>query len=1040
MATSPTIYNRWSDEQPFDRLLFRPDRILQSAEVNELQSAIDYRLRGVTDVLFKDGDIVRDAGIVVDLPSGDTTCQSGAVYIEGAVRGVPQASITIPVVGSVTVGLYVTREVVTELEDPGLLNPAAGTRGYMLPGSARERVVLQWGYGGSGQAGDFYPIWLVEDGVVRPKDPPPTLDAVRQAIARYDRDSSGGSYIVRGLELRQLADLPSGEQAYALSEGAARVGGIGQAFAATRRVLHEAAPDTLWIDSETHLSATEEPQRINVHRYPAVGPIEFRVTSRRTVDVVHGGFAGAADPLPDASVLVLESVKQGATTYANGADYTLNAGQIDWSPGGAEPAPGSTYQCTYTYVRLATPSSADDKGGTVSGALAGTLIQVSYAHALRRIDRLALTPDGELVWIKGLSAPWTPVAPTVPAGSLPLASVHQFWDERRRVVLDGTRMVPMEVLVDYDRRMDDLATDLAELRLSVDIAGRYSGIKKGLFADPLADDSLRDAGRPQTAQTIAGALRLPLEVTSTRIGTQLTARTAPTHDQVPALAQHWRTDSMKVNPYMAFDPLPRSAVLRPAVDRWTEQKDRWVSGTPGRQSGAGLLVQNVVTRTTSRQIELLRGISVQADLGFPAGETLDEVWFGDVQVNPTPVGGGSLTATSAGLSVVFTVPDTLPAGTYEVRFVGAGGTRASALFTGQGTLIEREINQFVTFTGQIADPLAQTFTLSAPVQSTGARLLYTGKGSSDAVVQLRECSQGLPTASVLVEGRVSAAQIKTDGTPTTVAWPPTLLQADREYAIVVLSDDDQAALAVAALGGFDPHTPGWVTSQPYQIGVLLSSSNASTWTPHQDRDLWFELLAADYGAAGSTQHIDLGVAEVSDATDLLVAAYAHQPSADSGCVFTLTLDDASTYQVAAGQVAQLPARYSGDVAVSVALSGKARLGAVLEPSVQLMAASLQTEGTYITPTITAGGSSEVRVIYDADLPAGSAVVVHVRSAAEGAPWVAVPFLSSSPATVGVLELTHSLPDFAAAALRVRLTLTGTHGARPAVTNLRVVVL
>lgn len=1040
MATNPTVYNRWTDAAPFDRLLFRPDRILQSAEVNELQSAIDYRLRGVTDVLFKDGDIMRDAGIIVALPSGATTCQSGAVYIEGAVRGVPQASITIPVVGAVTVGLYVTRQIVTELEDPGLLNPAAGTRGYMLPGSARERVVLQWGHGTDGQEGSFFPIWLVEDGVVRPKEPPPTLDAVSQAIARYDRDSAGGSYIVRGLELRQLADLPGGVQAYALAEGAARVGGIGQAFAATRRVLHEAAPDTLRIDSETHLSATEEPQRINVHRYPAVGPIEFRVTSRRTVDVVHGGFAGAADPLPDASVLVLESVKQGATTYANGADYTLNAGQIDWSPGGAEPAPGSTYQCTYTYVRLAAPSSADDKGGTVSGALAGTLIQVSYAHALRRIDRLALTPDGELVWIKGLSAPWTPVAPTVPAGSLPLASVYQFWDERRRVVLDGTRMVPMEVLVDYDRRMDNLATDLAELRLSVDIAGRYSGIKKGLFADPLTDDSLRDAGRPQTAMTIAGALRLPLDVSSVRIGTQLTARTAPTHTDTPALSQHWRTESMKVNPYQAFAPLPRAVVLRPAVDRWTESRDHWISGSPGRQSTLGQTVQNIVVRTTSTALELLRATVVQFDLAFPAGETLAEVWFGDVAVPPSPIGGGTLTAGAGGLSGTFVVPATLPAGTYSVRFVGVGGTTASALFTGQGTLIEREILQVVSQQPAGPDPLAQTFTLAAPVQSTGVRLRYTAKGTSDAVVQLRECAQGLPTSSVLVEGRISAAQIKTDGTTTAISWPPTLLQAEREYALVVMSDDNSAAVAVAALGGFDPHVPGWVTSQPYQIGVLLSSSNASTWTAHQDKDLWFDLLAADYGAGGVTQTIDLGIAPVADATDLLVAAYAHQPSADAGCVFTLTLDDASTHQVAAGQVAQLPARYTGDVAVSVALSGKARLGAVLEPSVQLMAASLQTEGTYISPTIAAGAGSDVRVIYDADLPPGSAVLVHVQSSAEGAPWVAVPFLSSSPATVGVLELTHRLEAFNATALRVRLTLTGTHAARPAVTNLRVVVL
>ena len=36
--STPNIYDRWDDAAPFERLLFRSDRILQSAEMNELQS------------------------------------------------------------------------------------------------------------------------------------------------------------------------------------------------------------------------------------------------------------------------------------------------------------------------------------------------------------------------------------------------------------------------------------------------------------------------------------------------------------------------------------------------------------------------------------------------------------------------------------------------------------------------------------------------------------------------------------------------------------------------------------------------------------------------------------------------------------------------------------------------------------------------------------------------------------------------------------------------------------------------------------------
>ncbi len=105
---------------------------------------------------------------------------------------------------------------------------------------------------------------------------------------------------------------------------------------------------------------------------------------------------------------------------------------------------------------------------------------------------------------------------------------------------------------------------------------------------------------------------------------------------------------------------------------------------------------------------------------------------------------------------------------------------------------------------------------------------------------------------------MKAANI-TLGQWTAIHWPATALQANREYALVILCDDAETALAIAELGKFDAARERWVTAQPYQVGVLLSSSNASTWTAHQDADLTFELLAADY--TESTRLIELGEAQ-----------------------------------------------------------------------------------------------------------------------------------------------------------------------------------
>ena len=113
--STPNIYDRWDDAAPFERLQFRSDRILQSAEMNELQSSLRHRLRGIADVMMADGDVMRAAGITVDQVSGHTVCEAGAIYADGAVRGVPPATITIPTQGDVHVGVYLRAETVTEL-------------------------------------------------------------------------------------------------------------------------------------------------------------------------------------------------------------------------------------------------------------------------------------------------------------------------------------------------------------------------------------------------------------------------------------------------------------------------------------------------------------------------------------------------------------------------------------------------------------------------------------------------------------------------------------------------------------------------------------------------------------------------------------------------------------------------------------------------------------------------------------------------------------------------------------------------------------
>jgi len=1085
MSTN-TIHNRFDPADNFDSIAYRQDKVLQSAELNEAQAMAAHRLRSIADVLFRDGDVIRDARCIVHPDTGAVQAQAGAIYLQGAVRGVPPAAFTVPVVGVIAIGVYLVTTTITELEDPSLLNPATGTPAFQQPGAARIKVQPAWGHESDGQAGDFFPVYTVDNGYLRAKEAPPNLDAVTQALAGYDRDSTGGSYIVSGLDVVQAADTPTGEQVFTVAEGRARVGGYPIELQAGRRLIAATVADLLLIDSEPHQSTSIGAQRINIGRPPCKGVPQVRITARKTVSLVHGGFSGAADPLPDATVIQIELVKQGGTTFTKDADYKLTAGQVDWSPAGAEPAPGSSYDVTYQYVANVAPTAVDPQGFTVEGAIVGTLVLTTYQQQLRRIDRLCLTREGTFAWLRGISSPWKPTAPVVPDDMLCIASVYQTWDSERRVVNDAVKMVPMARQVGEQRRLDNVILDLAELRLSTSAHGLDSGIKKGIFADPFLNDSVRDAGRPQTAAIVRGSLQLPITPTVHQLGAGLPERTAPAHGYRVVLAQTMRTGSMNVNPYMAFDPVPAAVVLTPNVDRWTDVTTQWASpiterlytGSGSEMWFSGRSTSSRVLSESSTALETLRAITVRFDLkGWGPGEGLGNVTFDGLAVAAAPLAGGTLVANAQGeLAGTFVVPAGVPAGARVVNFSGPLGSRGSQTFMGQGTAILRTQQQVTTESWSLSypapissggavfgpsgtgstptqnqsacskwlyegyfDPLAQTFVLDELTQCAGIDLPFTAK-SGPVVVQIRETSNGVPTQAVVIEARVAAAAIALDGF-TRITWAPTLLQARREYAIVVLCDDATTAVAVAELGKQDP-VQGYVTSQPYQVGVLLSSSNASTWTPHQDRDLCFRLLGAQY--TQTERVIDLGTADLVGATDLMVLGFAERPSAAANLLFEVQFPAGMGNEVVRltdGQVVWLAAPFTGQVQVRARISGDSQLAAVLGAGVQLVAGQIGATGTYITRTVAATADNTIKVAYEGDIPGGSAVTVHVQGTAAGAPWVLVPYLSASTNTAGVREITHQLQHFnAGEGARVRLTLTGSTTARPQVRNLRGVVL
>lgn len=656
MADLSRYFNRHDASKHYERLMFLSGRNLQAPELNEIQELAIHRMRSVTDALFKDGDIIRDAGLNVNADTGETVCQSGAVYVAGAVRGVAAAELTIAVNTTVVVGLYVQKSVVTELEDPSIKDPSVGSRNIGNPGAFREKIECVWGFAGDGQTGEFFPIYTVENGIVRAKEPPPNLDAVTQALARYDRDSSGGSYVVSGLQVAKQADI-GGDQVYTVAEGRAHVNGFGIELPTSRRVIYAAEPDLLFIENEPHVSTTLAAQRIELNRTPVSAITQVTVTSRKTATLSHGGFTGAPDPLPNTSIVAILAVNQGGvvngagdgftggTTYVQGSDYKLTADKVDWSLAGSEVAPGSSYQVIYTCIENVVPTSVDETGFTITGAVVGTSIQVDYNQKLPRIDKLCLDAEGAFTWVKGVAASYNPQPPAVPPSLLPLASVYQSWDANRRVSNDGVRMVPMHEIASINSRIDRIADLLAQARLTSDAQGRDVAAKKGMFVDPFFNDNLRDQGIAQDAAVVKGVLTLPIAGTVSQVGSDIAAPSSLAYTLEPVLEQVMRTTTMKVNPYLAFDPIPAAVKITPAVDRWTEVQTTWNSPLTSRfVIGSGdesSISTNTFTETVSEntsRIETLRTIEVTFNIsGFGPNEQLQSVKFDGIVVTPTAI-------------------------------------------------------------------------------------------------------------------------------------------------------------------------------------------------------------------------------------------------------------------------------------------------------------------------------------------------------------------------------------------------------------------
>ena len=335
-------YNRFQSSQNYEKSLFLAGRGLQSAELNEIQEMSLSKIKGLGDALMTDGDVVKGCTCVIQ--EGSVNIEDGSVYLKGAVRTIPGATLSLPDNGRYRIGLFVKERTITELEDPALRDPAVGTRNYQEAGAARLQLTFTRGVLAEIAAvpadkGDFYPVFLAEHGALIVTTATADANTVNVALARYDRESNG-SYIVSGLSVKAQSDV-NDQQVFVLNEGKAHVDGYEIELPHSVRLTYAKNPDLATIESEPHTFEPGEDGKMWIAlSHPTCSEVKaVDITQQKTTNMTHGSYAGVTDPIPDQAILEIVQIRQGATVYAQGTDYKLQANSVVWTRQ-SEPGPG----------------------------------------------------------------------------------------------------------------------------------------------------------------------------------------------------------------------------------------------------------------------------------------------------------------------------------------------------------------------------------------------------------------------------------------------------------------------------------------------------------------------------------------------------------------------------------------------------------------------------------------------------------------------------------------------------------------------------
>lgn len=609
--------SRFDSSKQYTMALFKPDYPLQAAELTEVQQMFSHSMSNFGDSLFEEGNVQSGMGYrinrdVIDLSGGthDTiTVEEGYVYLGGKIRKFNEQTIEFNSEGEFNVQVKLEQTITTPEEDNSLLDHTLGVPTYLSEGADRlKEVVVLTSNDPVGK--DIYKFL---DGGLTNQLQRPGMSKINDVLAERTFDESG-SYVVEGLDLKVEPTSKSNTVYEVINPGRAYVRGY-QITKATPTKIE--VPKSLGTqDVQGEVFYYDNVARSGVLGNASVKSVN-RVTSQVRVSrerVNRGAVRDSKDALKNTPVISIARVweedidNQVTKEYVQGVDYNLTGGKdIDWSPTGDEPSPGSSYFVTYVFNDVMTENidykvdtrlsngevvtviDFNEMTGTIP--VNNTAVQVDYTYYLAREDLIVMDQYGNITVKQGEYSAFNRTVPPLHNDpyTLILGSVKLYPNsDVGSVASTSVKTVDMSEIRKLIARVRNIEFNEAMNALDEDsILGTDPSALRGIFSDSFVDMSRGDTGHPDfnaeympsqlavTSPTVkVGTPRLVFNPEKSTAVINNKTISAP-YTEVLSIRQPSATGTMNINPYKVFDA-PATMELDPSSDSWIEDVDRGV--------------------------------------------------------------------------------------------------------------------------------------------------------------------------------------------------------------------------------------------------------------------------------------------------------------------------------------------------------------------------------------------------------------------------------------------------------------------------------